>query len=106
MNNIISRIFAKRGIKNSSELTEEERVEFDNWQRILSRDELTIKDIKEFSERQIGALELIMHDISTPRERLERLVTLHSVYKALIAVIESPQKEREALEKQLTAMLE
>jgi len=40
--NILSKLLKKRGIKDVTELTEDERVEFDNWQKVLNKEELTI----------------------------------------------------------------
>jgi hypothetical protein len=46
MNGIISKLFKKRGITDVTELSVEERKDFDVWEKILSKDELTLEDVK------------------------------------------------------------
>lgn len=101
----ISKVLQKRGIKDISELTAEEKEEFDRWQTILKKEDTTIKDVIVFCESQIDIIESAFKDIDTPTQRMERLVLQHSIYKALIAFISGPQKEKEQLRQYLTSQL-
>lgn len=102
---ILSKILAKRGIKDVSELDKDEQETFETWSKVLSKDEITLKDVDEFCGIQIATIETQFKDLSNSREKLERLVLQHSIYSTLKLLINSPQKERESLEKYLTQLL-
>jgi hypothetical protein len=109
MHTLIEKLLRKRGIKDFSELDNEpmidksptEKETFEGWQAVLSKEELTIKDIKEFCESQIGIIEGKWKDLSIQNEKKAELIPYHTVYKNLLAAIDSPQAARENLEKHL-----
>jgi mRNA-degrading endonuclease HigB of HigAB toxin-antitoxin module len=103
--NILSKILAKRGIKDVSQLTKEERLDFDNWTAILSKEELTTADIKEFCKSQVDIIEGKWSDLNIENERKAELIPYHTVYSVLLKVIDSPRLAREQLEKQLNELL-
>lgn len=105
MNNIISKLFNKRGIKDSSELSEEEKGQFEQWQAILAKESLTVSDIIEFCEGQVANIEAQFKDLDNSSEKQNKLVIQHNVYKTLINIIKSPSAEKESLERYLTDML-
>ena len=57
MHNLLTKLFEKRGIKDATQLSPEERRDFDNWQAILSKDELTLEDVKVFCSTQCDVIE-------------------------------------------------
>mgnify|MGYP001619542822 FL=1 len=96
---ILTDIFAKRGIKDVTDLDKEEREVFENYEKILSKDELTLEDIKHFLEDQIRVIENKWRDYGTKNKA--SLIPYHTIYCVLRDVINSPQVEREQLEKHL-----
>lgn len=102
---ILSKLLERKGIKDTSELSTEEHIQFEDWQRTLSKQDITLKDIEEFCTMQLANIGAQFKDLNTPKEKLERLVTLHSVYSTLKDIINSPRQERENLEKYLTQLL-
>ena len=102
---ILSRLLVKRGLKDATELTDEERIDFDNWQKVLGKDEVEIKDILEFCEGAMGAIEVQFGDTEIPDGRMAKLTLQHSIYKKLRDVITTPKTERETLIAYLTNLL-
>lgn len=102
---ILSRILQKKGIKSPEELTPEERVDFDSWKKILSKEDIQLKDVEEFCIANINNIEAQFKDLSNSNEKLERLVLLHSVYSSMKHLINSPRAEREQLENYLNGLL-
>jgi len=104
MHPILSKTLKARGIEDYTKLTDDEKVEFDNWAKILSKDEVTIERIEEFCNIQLGTIEAQFGtDLETGKA--ERLMLLHSVYKSLKKMISGPKAERESLEVYLTSKL-
>jgi len=105
MHNLISDLFKKRGIKDVTELSEEEKNDFKNWQAILSKEELTIEDIKKFCQTQCDVIKGKWQDYNTRSEEKAELIPYFTVYNTLLAAIDSPKVAREALEKQLVELI-
>ena len=97
--NILSKIFEKRGIKDVSELDTEEREDFERYQTILAKPDLSLADVEQFLETQIKIIEAKWKDYST-KDKAD-LIPYHTIYRALADMIKSPQVEREQLEKYL-----
>lgn len=102
---ILTRLLKKRGVNNTDELTKEERVDFDNWKKILSKEDIKLSDVEEFCTANINNIETQFKDLSNSKEKIERLVLLHSVYSSMKNLINSPRAEREQLENYLTNLL-
>ena len=106
---LLEKFLNKRGVKDPEELDNTpmpdgsltERQTFDNWRAILSKDELTLEDIKHFCERQIAVIEGKWADLNIEQARKAEMIPIHTVYKALLLAIDSPRSAREALEQQL-----
>ena len=103
--NILEKLLFKRGIKSVDELSGEEKKTFENWRKILSKDQLTLEDIKMFCQTQINVIETRWKDYGTEQNKKAELIPYHTIYRTLLQVIESPQKERSQLEIQLEQML-
>ena len=95
---ILSKLFAHKGIKDIDELSPEERATFEGYERVLSKRELTVEDIKVFLVQQIGVIEAKWMDLDAPTAKKAELIPHHTVYKALLGAITSPQREAENLE--------
>lgn len=105
MKDILQRLLKKRGIENIDTLSIEEKETFNNWQEILSKEEITPNDIKLFCINQISIIESKWADLKIEQKKKAELIPYHVVYKTLIAVIESPKAVREGLEKHLNQLL-
>lgn len=105
MNNLLSRLFEKKGIKDATELSSDEQVVFKQWQKILSEGEVTLASLLSFIETQIGTIERQFKDLDISKEKIERLVLLHGVYSTLRDVISKPQANKVALEEYLNKLL-
>lgn len=103
--NILEKFLFKKGIEKPEDLSPEERKTFDQWQLILNKDELTIKDIKKFCQLQIDAVENKWKDLEVPLVKKAELITFHTIYKTLLMAIDAPKAARENLEIQLNQML-
>ena len=106
MENILTRLFNKRGIKDATELSIEERVDFNRWQAVLSKEELTMEDIKHFCGTQIEIIEGKWSNLDTEEKRKAEMIPYHTVYRTLLKVIDSPKVAREMLEKQLNLLIQ
>ena len=105
MHNLIEKLLNKRGIKNVTELQPEEKATFDKWSGILT-DEVTVDTILEFCKNQLNLIELQWKDLNNSKEKNERLILLHTVYKTLVDIITSPKAERMSLEKYINQLLD
>lgn len=103
MQNILSKLLNKRGIKDTKELTQEERVVFDNYEKVLSKDRLSVDDLQLFLSGQISLIETKWKDYEYKDK--EKLIPYHTVYKTLLETIQAPQREREVLEKYLNSLI-
>lgn len=103
--NILDKILKKRGIKNIDELDSEEKKTFEDWRRILSKDELTLDDIKTYCQQQIGIIEAKWKDYNLDNDKKAQLIPYHTVYRTLEQVLLAPKAERENLENQLNQLL-
>ncbi len=101
MHNLLTKLFQKRGIKSVKELTKEEKIDFDNWDKILSKEDLTIEDIKKFCRAQCDVIKSKWKNLDLDNKKKAEMIPYFTVYETLLAVINSPKVEREILEKQL-----
>lgn len=103
--NILERLLKKRGIKNVDELSNEEKKDFENWRKILSKDELTLEDVKAFCQSQIDVIEGKWKDYSIPQSQKAEWIPYHTVYKTLEQAMLAPKSARENLEAQLNQLI-
>lgn len=91
----------KRGIKNVDDLSTEEQATFQNYERILSKREVSIADMRQFMIFQINSIETRWRDNKIMQEEKAELIPYHTVYKTLLQAIDAPEAERIALEQVL-----
>lgn len=104
---LISKLFEKRKIKDTSELDPDERAQIERWQAILSTGEMSVDKIKEFCENQVKLIENQWKGFDNSERKNERLVAHHVVYKSILSFItgDGTKAEREALERYLTDLI-
>lgn len=104
MHVLLEKLFRKRGIEDATQLNDEEKANFDQWQAILSKDELTLSDVKQFCASQVQIIESKWTDYNLEQGKKAELIPYFTVYKAILAAIDSPKAARAALEQQLTQL--
>ena len=104
MHAILQGLLKKRGIDGADQLSTEEKETFNAWDKTLSEGEMTVEKIQELCKQNIVQIETQFKDLDSSKEKLERLVLLHSVYSTIKDLIESPIQEREQLIRYLTDM--
>ena len=102
---ILTRWMKKNGIEDPSEATKEEKEVIEHYKGILSKEEITIEDLKIFIEDQIGVIETKWADLGVDEFKKAELIPYHTTYKALLRAINAPKAERESLEKHLISQL-
>ena len=105
MNSLLQKLFAKRGIKDATELDSEERETFETWNKVLSEGDITVEKISEFCESQISVIESKWKDLSINNDKKAEWIPIHNVYSTLLLVIKSPTSAKEALEAQLKELV-
>lgn len=105
MHGLLARLLQRKGINSLEELDKEEKITFDNYQKILSKKELTIEDLKLFLESQVGVIEGKWKDLNLEQSKKAEMIPYHTTYKTILQAIGSPQSEREALEQFLLSQL-
>ena len=103
---ILEKLLKKRGIESLEQLREDEKEVFDRWNKTLSEGEMSLEKIVAFCEGQIRLIEEKWKDLNSPKEKNERLIIYHTVYRSIRDIIIKPISEREALEKYLNTLLE
>ena len=101
MHPLLLKLFAKRGIEDIKQLDPEERQDFENWNKVLSKEELTLEDIKLFCQSQIDVIENKWKDLNLEDKKKMEMIAPHTVYKTILQTINAPKVVREQLEKQL-----
>lgn len=105
MHAIIQKLFEKRGIKDVSQLSPEEKKDYEQWELTLADSEVTVDKILSFCERQVKAIELVWRDREKTQAQKSELIPYHTVYSAIREIITAPQAQRESLEKYLLTLL-
>lgn len=114
MHKLLHKFLHKKGIASPDELDNKplpdgspsERETFENWRRILSKEKIEISDVRAFCDYQINRIETKWADYETEQAKKAELIPYHTVYKALIKVIDSPISERSQLEEQLNNLIQ
>ena len=101
---LIDRLLQKRGL-TIDELEPEERTQIDEWKRKLDKEELTIEDLKEFIKQQLGIIKGKWSDYNLEQSKKNELLPYFTVYETLLAAIDSPRSEREAIESHLNQLI-
>lgn len=110
---ILDLFLKKKGLNSADDLdntpnsdgTPTERQIYDTWRKILSKETLTVENIKEFCQGQIGLIENKWKDMNITQEKKAELIPYYTVYKTLESAINAPQAEREQLENQLNQLI-
>lgn len=105
MNQLLQKLFAKRGIEDVSELTKEEKKQFDAWDKILAEKPITIETLQTFLVAKIGAIEGKWADLGLETSKKAELLPYFVAYKALLGVMSTPATQKAELERYLSTLL-
>lgn len=101
---ILDKLLKKRGIEHIEELSQEERVQFDNWNRVLSKETLKLEDIETHCKNEVKKIQDKFKDSRNVEDDRFYKACLH-VYLNILALFEADQVQRESLEKHLNQIL-
>ena len=105
MHGLLSKLLQKRGIDNINDLDKEEKQTWNEWEKILSKEELSIEDIKQFCNSQLGVIKGKWSNLDTDTDKKKDLIPYFVVYSTLLQAIDSPRSVRESLEQQLNQLI-
>jgi membrane-associated HD superfamily phosphohydrolase len=102
---ILNKILEVRGLKRH-ELTEEEKIQFDEWEDVL-RDELTVENMSNFLKQQIKRLQKELIESSKARDvdKSSYLSARIENYEVLVGFVDEPERTKERLEKHLEELI-
>ena len=112
MHNAIASLLEKRGIKSTDELKPHERAKYEIWMRIFEKD-IKVDDIKKFIQAEITRLENEWLDSEDKnpftyffewKRNIEVKGRIRN-YKALLAFIDEPERNKLKLEKYLKKLI-
>ena len=104
MLDILNKLLQKSGVQYE-QLDTEEKKQFDDWKLVLTKEELSTQDIKDFCQSQVDVIEGKWQDLSLEQTKKAELIPYHTVYNLLLKVIDSPKEARNGLEKNLRQLL-
>lgn len=105
MHILLTKLLNKRGLKRE-ELSQEEKTWFDEKQKILSGEEITIERVETFCKAQLGLIEDQFRNFENENRKNERLIVAHSIYSSLLKAIHAPKVERAQLEEYLNKLID
>lgn len=105
MHPLLRKLLNFRNLPDTSSLKKEEKQTYDDWQRILSTGVISVDKIKEFCQNQIQMIQAQWRNLDNNKDKNSRLIVMHTVYTNLLSLIDSPNKERENLEKFLISLV-
>jgi len=106
MHSLIDRVLNRRGIKGVEDLRGEERKQYDVWNAVLNKPDITIDDLKRLLPKEIerAKAELVKYDNSSQRDLYFKAVLRNLEMLTLLITI--PEKQRQELSAQLEQMLQ
>lgn len=105
MKGLLAKLLQRKGIESLEDLSKEEKVVFQNYDKILSKENLTVEDIKKFLQTQVTVIEGKWKNLDMENVKKAELIPYHTVYKVLLQAIDSPLQEKEALETYLNQQI-
>ena len=103
MHGLLQKLLFKRGIGSVDQLTPEEKSTFEGYEKILSKKELTIDDLRKFLQGQLILIEAKWKDYSY-KDKAD-LIPYFTVYKTILEALDAPEADRKALEQYLIGQI-
>lgn len=105
MHTLIKRIFDKKGL-DEKDLSDDDKQEYEKWERILSAKPVTLESLKEYFDSQKSIIEDLLGNLDNTTQKNDRLIAQHSVYKTMAKALTASDEERKQLEQYLQSMLQ
>jgi len=106
MHTAIETLLRKRGIESVNDLSPEEKQQYDQWQKVLVNEPITIPRFVEFLNVQKSIVENSLTNLNNSTLVNDRLIVQLNIYSKLLKFLDSDKTEREALIKYLTTLTE
>ena len=94
---MIDQILEKLGLKDVSELNEVERATWSEWASILSKQDVTIEDLKAFLPKELERANIELRKFENAKEKDQFYKAYSSLLDTITKFIAGPTKQREAL---------
>lgn len=95
----------KLGVKDFSELTNEEQETYQRWQDTLDKPNLTIEDIIAWLKSEDQLTQAALIDYTNDGRKQLFLQATSRLVRMLTAILTKPEQEREMLKQQIEQML-
>ncbi len=105
MNNKLSRYIEKKKI-DIANLTVEEQATFEQWEKTLSDEPVTVESLTEWLEFRKSAVGDSLGSLENSPRKQDKLIIWQALLTQMIKLIKAPKAEREALEIHLQSMLD
>lgn len=111
--NILQKLLQKRGLESFDQLSDQplpdgspsEKQIYETYQKILSKEKLTIEDVAEFCQSNLNIITGKWSDLTVDSAKKAELIPFFTIYSLLLQTMQSPQKAREQLEQNLNQLL-
>mgnify|MGYP001612767173 CR=1 FL=1 len=94
---MINKLLEKLNIKSVLDLNDEEKRTFEQWQKVLDKDEVSVKEIKEFIDFQVALTTEQLLSYKNTKDKDIYLKAQLRNYRNLKSFIESPTKNKEVI---------
>jgi len=109
MDKLLTKWLEQKGVKTPDDLdnspmpdgSPNERETFENYRQGLDMKEVTVINIKNFCKGYMSHIESKWADYDLDAYKKAELIPYHTVYKAIVNLIESPKSNRETMKNQL-----
>ena len=104
---LLKKWLAKQGIGDYTELSNQEKATYNQWEAILTK-ELTLDDLKNFLSKQSITLTKELREAVEKGEerRALKIAARLENYEAIVTFIDEPNRSREILVSQLKTLIE
>lgn len=106
MHELLKKALDKAGVDNVSQLTEEEKLDYDRYAKVLDKPDLSLDDVLTFCRAQKTLVESQFGNLDDSPQKRDRLLTLHFVYSKVVWFIMGDKAERQAVERELTDLID
>lgn len=105
MHKSLEKLMKQKGLTLET-LSDEEKKDFDRWNKTLSNPKITVDNIREFCTQQKEIIETKWADLDNTTQKNDRLVLMHTIYSKIARVTEADKVERESLERYLNSLVD
>lgn len=101
---MINKLLEKLNIKSVLDLNDEEKRTFEQWQKVLDKDEVSVKEIKEFIDFQVALTTEQLLSYKNTKDKDIYLKAQLRNYRNLKSFIESPTKNKEVINQYINSL--